>query len=125
VCSDDVRGGAEGVPLLSKIRQLLGYHITVAELIGLAVIVAAPYLLVGVILVDIPRRAFAAHARHRPGGVVPGLDRVLAGAAVLRRVHDMTAETTQAPLSIADTQIHISHRAARWDEPECEREIRE
>lgn len=36
-------------PMLSKIRQLLGYQVTVAELIGLAVIVGTPYLLVGVI----------------------------------------------------------------------------
>jgi hypothetical protein len=35
--------------MLSKIRQVLGYHITVAELIGLGVIVGTPYLLVGTI----------------------------------------------------------------------------
>jgi hypothetical protein len=42
-------GAPKGYPMLSKIRQLLGYHITVAELLGLAVIVGTPYLLVGVI----------------------------------------------------------------------------
>jgi hypothetical protein len=35
--------------MLSKIRQVLGYQITIAELIGFGVIVGTPYLLVGAI----------------------------------------------------------------------------
>lgn len=35
--------------MLSKIRQVLGFQITIAELIGLGLIVGTPYLLVGVI----------------------------------------------------------------------------
>ena len=35
--------------MLSKVRQVPGYQITVAELIGLGLIVGTPYLLVGTI----------------------------------------------------------------------------
>lgn len=35
--------------MLEKVRQVLGFQITIAELIGLALIVGTPYLLVGVI----------------------------------------------------------------------------
>lgn len=35
--------------MLSKIRQVLGFQITIAELIGLGLIVGTPYLLVGAI----------------------------------------------------------------------------
>lgn len=35
--------------MLSKIRQVLGFQITIAELIGLGLIIGTPYLLVGVI----------------------------------------------------------------------------
>ena len=35
--------------MLGKFRQVLGYQVTVAELIGLGVIVGTPYLLVGTI----------------------------------------------------------------------------
>jgi apolipoprotein N-acyltransferase len=35
--------------MLSKVRQLLGYQFTVAEFIGLGVILGTPYLLVGTI----------------------------------------------------------------------------
>ncbi len=35
--------------MLAKLRQLLSYEFTVAELIGLAIILSTPYLVVGVI----------------------------------------------------------------------------
>ncbi|ORV09298.1 hypothetical protein [Mycobacterium celatum] len=35
--------------MLEKVRQVLGFQITIAELIGLALIVGTPYLLVGVV----------------------------------------------------------------------------
>lgn len=35
--------------MLGKVRQLLGFQITIAELIGLALILGTPYLLVGTI----------------------------------------------------------------------------
>ncbi|MCV7257721.1 hypothetical protein [Mycobacterium shimoidei] len=35
--------------MLNKIRQVLGFQLTVAELIGLALIVGTPYLLIGTI----------------------------------------------------------------------------
>ncbi|OBG38495.1 hypothetical protein A5672_16315 [Mycobacterium alsense] len=35
--------------MLSRIRRLLDYEMTVAELIGLAVLLGTPYLIVGVI----------------------------------------------------------------------------
>lgn len=35
--------------MLNKIRQVLGFQLTIAELIGLALIVGTPYLLVGTI----------------------------------------------------------------------------
>src|ERR1700722_7221169 len=43
-------------------------------------------------LVDDTHHASSEHARARSGGVVPRLDRVVAGAVVLERVHDMTAK---------------------------------
>lgn len=35
--------------MLNKIRQVLGFQLTIAELIGLTLIVGTPYLLVGTI----------------------------------------------------------------------------
>lgn len=35
--------------MLDKVRRLLGFQLTIAELIGLALIVGTPYLLVGVV----------------------------------------------------------------------------
>lgn len=35
--------------MLTKVRQLLSYEFTVAELIGLGLILAAPYLVIGAI----------------------------------------------------------------------------
>jgi hypothetical protein len=35
--------------MLSKIRQVLDYQLTIAELLGLAVLVGTPYLIIGVI----------------------------------------------------------------------------
>jgi hypothetical protein len=35
--------------MLARLRQLLSYEFTVAELIGLAIILATPYLVIGVI----------------------------------------------------------------------------
>lgn len=35
--------------MIAQLRKLLSYEFTVAELIGLAIILAAPYLVVGVI----------------------------------------------------------------------------
>ena len=35
--------------MLEKVRQVLGFQLTIAELIGLGLIIGTPYLLVGVI----------------------------------------------------------------------------
>jgi hypothetical protein len=35
--------------MLEKVRQVLGFQLTIAELIGIALILGAPYLLVGAI----------------------------------------------------------------------------
>ncbi|HTX94461.1 MAG TPA: hypothetical protein VME67_06210 [Mycobacterium sp.] len=35
--------------MLSKLRQMLSYQLTIAELLGIAVIFGTPYLLVGLI----------------------------------------------------------------------------
>jgi hypothetical protein len=35
--------------MLAKVRQVLGFQLTIAELIGIAVIVGTPYVLVGAI----------------------------------------------------------------------------
>lgn len=35
--------------LLTKLRQLLSYQLTIAELIGLGIIVGAPYLIIGMV----------------------------------------------------------------------------
>lgn len=35
--------------MLEKIRRILGFQLTIAELIGLALIIGTPYLLVGTI----------------------------------------------------------------------------
>src|SRR5271163_688778 len=43
-------------------------------------------------LVDDAHHASSEHARGRSGGIVSGLDRVVAGAAVRERLHDMTAK---------------------------------
>lgn len=35
--------------MLTKLRQILSYQLTIAELLGIAVIVGVPYLIVGII----------------------------------------------------------------------------
>jgi hypothetical protein len=35
--------------MLEKVRRFLGYQLTIAELIGLGIIIGTPYLLVGTI----------------------------------------------------------------------------
>lgn len=35
--------------MLTKLRQVLSYQLTIAELLGIAVVLGAPYLVVGVI----------------------------------------------------------------------------
>ncbi|MGV0838041.1 hypothetical protein [Mycolicibacterium thermoresistibile] len=35
--------------MLTRLRQFLSYQLTIAELIGLAIIVGAPYLIIGMI----------------------------------------------------------------------------
>ena len=35
--------------MLGKLRQLLSYQLTIAELVGLAIIFGTPYLIVGVV----------------------------------------------------------------------------
>lgn len=35
--------------MLTKMRQVLSYQLTIAELIGLAIILGAPYLIVGLV----------------------------------------------------------------------------
>jgi hypothetical protein len=69
---------------LDTIRRILGYQLTIAQLIALGLIIGTP--------VDDAHRASSEHARGRSGGVVPRLDRVVAGAVVLERLHDMTAK---------------------------------
>jgi hypothetical protein len=49
--------------MLSKIRQVLGYQITIAELIGLGLMVGTPYLLVGTIW----STTHTAHLQHMHG----------------------------------------------------------
>jgi NADH:ubiquinone oxidoreductase subunit 4 (subunit M) len=59
-----VRNWVEGyLEMLSKVRQVLGYQITVAELIGLGLIVGIPYLLVGTIW----STTHTAHLQHMHG----------------------------------------------------------
>jgi len=40
---------AKGMPMLSRIRTILDYQLTIAELLGLAILLGTPYLIVGVI----------------------------------------------------------------------------
>jgi hypothetical protein len=42
-------GSAKGAPMLTNIRYLLDYKLTIAELIGLAVILGVPYFVVGLL----------------------------------------------------------------------------
>lgn len=49
--------------MLSKIRQVLGYQFTVAEFIGLGIILGTPYLLVGTIW----STTHTAHLQHMRG----------------------------------------------------------
>ena len=42
--------------MLAKLRQLLSYEFTVAELIGLTIILATPYLLMRHLRVRLPKR---------------------------------------------------------------------
>lgn len=49
--------------MLSKIRQVLGYQFTVAEFIGLGIILGTPYLLVGTIW----STTHTAHLQHMHG----------------------------------------------------------
>jgi hypothetical protein len=37
------------MPMLSRLRTLLEYQLTIAELLGLAILLGTPYLIVGVI----------------------------------------------------------------------------
>ena len=83
--------------MLATISRILGYQLTIAQLIALGLILGTPYLLVGAIW----STTHTAHLQNmhggRSGGVVPRLDRVLAGAAVLERLHDMTAADRRHP----------------------------
>lgn len=40
---------AKGMPMLSRIRSVLEYQLTIAELLGLGILLGTPYLIVGVI----------------------------------------------------------------------------
>ena len=66
---------------------------TIAEWIGTAVLLAVPYLLVGVLWT----------LTYRTG---PAVHRILAGAVDFNGVHDMTR---------TDCRIEIRRRTARWD----------
>ncbi|BBZ45261.1 hypothetical protein [Mycobacterium parmense] len=54
--------------MLTKLREVLSYQLSIAELLGMAIVFGAP-------------------AGRRPGGVVSGIDRLVAGSAVFERVH--------------------------------------
>ncbi len=49
--------------MLEKIRRVLGYQLTIAELIGLAIILGTPYLVVGAIW----SMTHTAHLQHMHG----------------------------------------------------------
>ena len=49
--------------MLERVRRLLGYELTIAELIGLGVIVGTPYLVVGTIW----SMTHTAHLQHMRG----------------------------------------------------------
>ena len=102
--------------MLAKLRQLLSYEFTVAELIGLAIILGTPYLVIGVIWSS----THTDHLQNMHGadlvGVLPRVDRVVAGAAALECVHDVSAGAP--PFTTSDTRIQITRRTARWDDRE-------
>ncbi len=68
---------------------ILSYQLTIAELMGIAVVFDTPYLIVGLIWVVHSHRAPTPDAGRRPGRVFPGLNRVLACPAVFQRLHDL------------------------------------
>ena len=99
--------------MLARLRQVLSYQFTVAELIGPGIIVGTPYLVIGVIWSTTHTEHLQTAARGRPGGLVPRFDRVVAGAVVLECVHDMSSAHPPAstpvghPLQTGDTRITI------------------
>ncbi len=50
--------------MLTQLRRLLSYEFTIAELIGLAIMAAVPYLVIGVIWVSTHTESLA--GRHGP-----------------------------------------------------------
>jgi hypothetical protein len=49
--------------MLERVRQVLGYQLTIAELIGLGLIIGTPYLVVGTIW----STTYTAHLQHMHG----------------------------------------------------------
>ena len=79
----------DGGPVLSALRRVLGYRVTIGELILVWLILATPYLIVGAIWSSTHTEHLQQYGRHRSRSVVPGVDRVLAGAAVRQCLHDL------------------------------------
>ncbi len=79
------------------IRRILGYQLTIAQLIGLGLIVGTPYLLIGAIW----STTHTAHLQNMHGVdlAVSFLGSIVsvAGAAVLECLHDMTAKAAGIP----------------------------
>ena len=99
--------------VLATLRKFLGFEMTIAEWIGTAILAAIPYLVIGVIWSVTHTDHLVGTDRHRPHGVVPRIDRQLAGTAVLGCVHGMS-----------DTRISVTRQTARWD-PDAEVSVKE
>ncbi len=82
--------------MVDTIRRILGYQLTIAQLIALGLIVGTPYLLIGAIW----STTHTAHLQNMHGvdlAVSFWVDRVVAGAAVLERLHDLTGMAAGIP----------------------------
>ena len=86
-------------PMITGLRKILGYQMTIAEWIGTALILGIPYLVDRCDLVAHPHRPPQRARGHRPRRVASRLHRVLAGAVVLRRLHDLNHDRLQNPAS--------------------------
>ena len=91
--------------MLSALRKVLSFEMTIAEWIGTAVMLAAPYRIIGVLWPLIHSKDFAnTHGLDRAVSVLGSI--VVAGAVAVDGVPGMRP---------ADCRIDIRRRTARWD----------
>jgi hypothetical protein len=108
----------EGPPKPTRLRHVLSCQLTIAELLGIAVILGTPYLIIGLIW----SCTHTEHLRQMQGAdlVVSflGLNRFLAIPAVFQRLHDLRSwcAYTQAFVNLSGAAGNRTRPAIRSDE---------